>query len=156
MSMETETPDALHLLAETPVLQTSLTPAALAQQRQKALARWDSEGGAGPAGPQARQKQGDAENDAATATLSGFAQLHARVIALENLLIAVLAEGSEQQVALATKMAGHISPRPESTRHPLTIHAASLMLGLIERSSHLAAPRTEPRKPNPAPKRGRR
>ncbi len=152
MNMETETPDALHLLAETPVLQTSLTPAALAQQRLKALARWDSEGGAGPAGPQAQQEQGNTENDAASATLSEFAQLHARVIALENLLIAVLAEGSERQVALATEMAGHISPRPESTRHPLTIHAASLMLSLIERSSHLAAPRTETGTPSAPPK----
>ena len=61
--------------------------------------------------------------------------LRVRVIALENLLISVLATASEQQLEQARDMAGYISPRPAFTQHPLTIHAAAHMIDLIERSS---------------------
>ena len=61
--------------------------------------------------------------------------LHVRVIALENLLISLLATASDQQLELAREMAGYISPRPGFTHHPLTIHAAAHMIDLIERSS---------------------
>lgn len=61
--------------------------------------------------------------------------LRVRVIALENLLIALLATASGQQLDLAREMAGYISPRPGFTHHPLTIHAAAHMIDLVERSS---------------------
>jgi hypothetical protein len=61
--------------------------------------------------------------------------LRVRVIALENLLISLLATASDQQLELAREMAGYISPRPGSTHHPLTTHAAAHMIDLIERSS---------------------
>ena len=61
--------------------------------------------------------------------------LHVRVIALENLLISLLATASDQQLELAREMAGYISPRPGFTHHPLTIPAAAHMIDLIERSS---------------------
>jgi hypothetical protein len=61
--------------------------------------------------------------------------LRVRVIALENLLISLLATASDQQLALAREMASYISPRPGFTHHPLTIHAAAHMIDLIERSS---------------------
>jgi hypothetical protein len=51
--------------------------------------------------------------------------LHARVIALENLLISLLATASDKQLNLAREMAGFISPRPGFTHHPLTVHAAA-------------------------------
>lgn len=61
--------------------------------------------------------------------------LRVRVIALENLLISLLATASDQQLDLARGMAGYISPRPGFTNHPLTVHAAAHMSDLIERSS---------------------
>ena len=63
-------------------------------------------------------------------------QLHIRVIALENLLIALLANASRQQLDLALEMAAFISPRPSVTPHPLTIRAAAEMVHLVERASH--------------------
>jgi hypothetical protein len=61
--------------------------------------------------------------------------LRVRVIALENLLISLLATASDQQIELAREMAGYISPRPGFTPHPLTTHAAAHMINLLERSS---------------------
>jgi hypothetical protein len=72
-------------------------------------------------------------------------QLRVRVIALENLVIALLAEASERQLALVREMSTHISPRRGFTAHRLTIHAASEMLSLMDRaapfSSRVAKPR---------------
>ncbi len=107
-----------------------------AKLRQRALARWDNEGGAGPDGPQRHDL-----SDNITAKLAGaddleLEQLHARIIAVESLLIALLAEGSAGQRDLARNMAATISPRPGSTQHPLTIHAARQMLAMIERAEH--------------------
>jgi hypothetical protein len=65
--------------------------------------------------------------------------LRVRVIALENLLIAVLAEGSDQQRQLAREMAAAISPRAGSTQHPLTIRAAQHMADLVDRAIHVRA-----------------
>jgi len=61
-------------------------------------------------------------------------QLQVRVIALENLVISLLAKAPEPHVDLARDMANYISPRPGFTPHPLTIHAAAGMVSLIERA----------------------
>ena len=63
-------------------------------------------------------------------------QLRIRVIALENLVIALLAELSDGQLARACEMASYISPRPGFTPHPLTLHAAGQMVHLVGRSGH--------------------
>ena len=47
--------------------------------------------------------------------------LRVRLIALENLMIAVLAEGSDRQRQVACDMAAYISPRPGFTPHELTL-----------------------------------
>lgn len=65
-------------------------------------------------------------------------QLRVRVVALENLLIALLATTPDAQT-LARDMAQYISPRPGSTEHPLTLHAASLMNHLIDRADYFGA-----------------
>ena len=106
-----------------------------ALQRQRALSRWDNEGGAETDGPQAAPhevegqppfpKMGDAEVEA----------LHVRVIALENLMIALLVAASDQQLTVAREMASYISPRQGFTRHRLTVHAAGHMTDLIERAA---------------------
>jgi hypothetical protein len=61
-------------------------------------------------------------------------RLQVRVIALENLLIALLSDASDRQLALARDMAAYISPRPGFTPHDLTLHAAAQMIHLIERA----------------------
>ncbi len=106
------------------------------RQRQLAISRWDNEGGAGPNGPQEGLTSGDVQSDVPKLTNAELVQLRIRVIALENLVIALLAEASERQLGLAREMAAYISPRPGFTHHPLTIHAAVQMVNLVERAGH--------------------
>ena len=65
--------------------------------------------------------------------------LRVRMIALENLLIAVLAEGSDQQRQAARDMADTISSHLGFTPHRLTIRAAQHMTDLVDRAVHLRA-----------------
>ena len=69
-------------------------------------------------------------------TNAELVQLRIRVIALENLVITLLAEASDRQLGLAREMAAYIAPRPGFTHHPLTIHAAAQMIDLVNRASH--------------------
>ena len=103
------------------------------QQRQSALSRWDNEGGAGPYGS---QKHGVELNEIPPLTNAELVQLRIRVIALENLVIMSLAEGSDTQRELAREMATYISPRSGFTQHPLTIQAAAHMNDLVDRAIH--------------------
>ena len=80
-----------------------------------------------PAGPQSTQTE--------------LAQLRVRVVALENIVIALLAQAPEKQLLLAREMAVHISPRPGFTRHRLTLHAADEMLSLVDRARRFRAAR---------------
>jgi hypothetical protein len=111
-------------------------PADHSQQRQMALSRWDNEGGAGPSDRQEGQILAEALSEVPELTNAELVQLRVRVIALENLLISLLTEASDRQVDLAREMAAYISPRPGSTQHPLTIHAATQMINLVERARH--------------------
>jgi hypothetical protein len=101
-----------------------IEPSETAKQRQKAVARWDSEGGAGPDGPQKQDMPGDTIDDMPPPTDAELAQLRIR------------------------DMAVTISPRAGSTRHPLTIHAARQMLTMIERAEHGGAVNSEASQPN--------
>jgi len=60
--------------------------------------------------------------------------LRIRVIALEGLVIALLADASGRQLALARGMANHISPRAGFSAHPVTLQAADEMLSLVDRA----------------------
>jgi hypothetical protein len=104
------------------------------EQRQGALSRWDSEGGAGPLGPQKGNVPSDVQREIPELTNAELVQLRVRVIALENLVIALLAEAPDRQLDLAREMATYISPRAGFTQHPLTIHAAAHMVDLVERA----------------------
>jgi len=105
-------------------------------QRQRALSRWDDEGGAGPEGP-ATDSAPDTERIAIPdLTNAELVTLRIRVIALENLMISLLTTASDQQLKLAREMASYISPRPGFTPHPLTIHAAAHMDDLVNRAIH--------------------
>ncbi len=104
--------------------------------RQRALSRWDNEGGAGPDGPQADTTV--VEYEVPMTRMCNAAELgalHIRVIALENLVISLLSMASDQQLEQAREMASYISPRPGFTHHPLTTHAAAHMVDLVERAS---------------------
>lgn len=106
------------------------------RQRQAALASWENEGGPGPRrGPQTAQS-GTARPGAPPLKNAELVQLQVRMIALENLVIALLATASDRELALAGEMFAYISPKPGFTRHRLTIHAAAQISHLLERSGH--------------------
>lgn len=63
-------------------------------------------------------------------------QLQIRVIALENLVVALLADASEQQLERVRGIAASIFPRP-GVEHRLTAHATAHMEHLTLRSLRL-------------------
>jgi hypothetical protein len=73
-------------------------------------------------------------------TNAELVQLRIRVIALENLVIALLAEAPDRQLALARGMAAYISPRIGFTPHPVTLRAADEMLSLVDRADRYVRP----------------
>lgn len=100
-------------------------PLANDRQRRASLSRWDNEGGA------------QIEHiDVPDLTNAELVQLRVRVIALENLVIALLAEGSDRQQTIVREVASYISPRPGFTHHPLTLQAAKHMVQLVDRAVH--------------------
>lgn len=98
--------------------------------RRRALSRWDNEGGA------LASSSHETRADVPDMTNAELVQLRIRVIALESLVIAVLAEGSDRQLEVAREIAGYIVPRPDITQHPLTIQAADHMTALVDRAVH--------------------
>ena len=110
-----------------------------AELRRRSLSRWDNEGGAISSTPKSPKRSTEAH----ALTNAEVVQLRIRVIALENLMIAVLAEGSDRQRELAREMAQHILPRPGFTQHPLTIRAADHMTDLVERAVNFEALKSE-------------
>ncbi len=95
------------------------------------LSRWDDEGGAQPPRPEksVRPQTPDLTN-------AELVQLRVRVIALENVLIALMLDADEQQLDHVREMAGSIPSRPGVTPHPLTTQAAEHMLQLVDRADH--------------------
>lgn len=73
-------------------------------------------------------------------TNAELVQLRVRVIALENLVIALLAEATDRQLTLARGMASYISPRAGFTRHPITLRAADEMISLVDRADRYPRP----------------
>ena len=110
-----------------------------------ALARWDNEGGA-PAREPLPVGTASGSRDAEPAlTNAELVQLRVRVIALENLLLVLLAQASDGQLSVARERAAYICPRPGFTRHPLTLHAAAQMLHLVGHAGQFCGvSRTEP------------
>jgi hypothetical protein len=63
--------------------------------------------------------------------------LHVRVIALESLVVSLLASASDRQLNQAKRMAAYISPRSGATQHQLTVQAATHVADLIKRATPL-------------------
>lgn len=104
---------------------------ARAGAHDRAIGRWENEGGAFTGLHQHRTPTVAGEiGDAAGGNL------RVRLIALENLVVALLAGGPESQSELVREMAAYISPRPGATPHRLTVEAARNMLALLERAAH--------------------
>ena len=116
--------------------ETDLDHLNLFPQQLAALSRWDNEGGAGPDGPQAGSCPDGGAFDLPLLTNAELVHLRIRVIALENVMISLLANASGQQLDDVLGMADFISPRPGFTHHALTIHAATQMRNLVERANH--------------------
>ena len=111
-------------------------PPSAEELRHRALSRWDNEGGAGRGGPKESHAHVLPDPGIPNLTDAELIQLRVRVIALENLMIMLLAEGSDRQLALAREMATYISPRAGFTHHPLTLQAAAHMDDLVDRVLH--------------------
>ena len=108
-------------------------------QRRAALSRWDNEGGAGPCGNQSSMAETPEGWDLPDLSNADLVQLRIRVIALENVMIALLTQAPETKLQTVRDMAATILPRPGHTQHPLTIHAATQMMHLVERSRHFTS-----------------
>ena len=95
-----------------------------------AIGRWENEGG-DTAGLHPHERGsvigeiGDVEDG----------NLRVRLIALENIVVALLAGAPDSQSTLAREMATYISPRPGMTPHRLTIEAARNMIAVVERAA---------------------
>jgi hypothetical protein len=123
-------------------------PSERARLLANVVSRWDNEGGAGEGG-RVHPASGTSLTDALPLTNAELVHLQVRVIALENLLKVLLVDASENQVELMRDVAACISPRPGFTPHPLTIHAATRMITLVESAGHLREHRPGPAKTDP-------
>ena len=112
-------------------------PTARLPQYQNALSRWDTEGGAGPSGPQDSSHPDAGPSAVPELTNAELVGLRIRVIALENLVIALLADASKRQLERVHDMAASLSPGPGITSHPLTVQAAAQMTSLAGRARAL-------------------
>lgn len=60
--------------------------------------------------------------------------IRVRLVALENIVVALLAGASVSQRGSIRDMATYISPREGKTRHRLTVEAARNMIALLDRA----------------------
>lgn len=98
---------------------------------RKSLSRWDNEGGhllgTGTDGSE------DLGEGVPPLTNAELVQLQIRVIALENLVVALLADASDEQRARVRDIAASIFPRP-GVEHRLTVQASGQMGHLAQRA----------------------
>lgn len=113
-------------------------PKERAKLLRQALSRWDNEGGA-PLGDVGTPADGFAPTSATVPPLTNaeLVQLQIRVIALENLVLALLTGASDAELAVAQNIGASIFPRPGTTMHRLTTHAVAQMEHLLLRSQTL-------------------
>ena len=126
-------------------IKPDFTDLAHRRRHQRALARSQSKGGVAARSELEQMAPGGEGSDGPPLADAELVQLHIRVIALENLVIAMLAKGSERQLELAREMADYISPRPGFTAHRLTTGAAAAMNSLVERAGRFRRGAESPR-----------
>ena len=106
------------------------------EQRLEALSRWDADGGASPPRPREASPRGEDDSTPPSLTNAELVQMRIRIIALENLVIALLAGAPAHQIELAREISAYIAPRPGNTPHPLTLRAARQMDHLVMQAGH--------------------
>lgn len=103
---------------------------------RRLIGRWENEGG----GVTSWEHEAQPESERATVVGEiGDAEavnIRVRLIAIENIIVALLAHGPDDRLELIKEMAEFISPRPGMTPHRLTTEAARNMLALVERAEH--------------------
>ena len=107
-----------------------------AEIHRRAIGRWENDGGAAPA---SLHKAPGPPNYATVAGKIGDAEdgnIRVRLIAIENILVALLADAPGDSLELIREMSAFISPRPGATPHRLTIEAARNMMAIVERAEH--------------------
>lgn len=97
-----------------------------------ALSRWDNEGG------RVLKLDGHGSSDPKMSNAE-LVQLRVRVIALENIVLAILADQPAETYDKVREMAELISPREDATQHPLTIEAALHMNRFADRAARFDA-----------------
>ena len=103
---------------------------------RRVIGRWENEGGS------VRAWDRDMSSEEKTITVAGeigdaeAANIRVRLIAIENIIVALLANAPDDRLELIREMADFISPRPGMTPHRLTIEAARNMLAIVERAEH--------------------
>lgn len=106
-----------------------------AENPRQAIRRWENEGGSLDGLP-------DLSQEATVAGEIGNAEdgnIRIRLIALENMVVALLAGASGTQSKMVREMPKYISPREGMTAHRLTMEAARNMLAMIERAARYRA-----------------
>jgi hypothetical protein len=129
---------------DTPIARLGSSP-----DRETALARWDNEGGAAAMElPPAIASRTPLFSQPELCNTE-IVQLRVRVVALENVLVALLAQSSDHGLTQARAMAAYISPRAGFTPHPITLHAATQIVHLVARAESFQASPPAPRRPSP-------
>jgi len=116
------------------MLERTAQPTA-AVSRTSALARWDNEGGALSHPVPVKAPHVDVVHHLSDQEM---VCLRSRVIALENVVIAMLAGGSHDQRAVVHDMALFVRPPLDEAQDRLTMHAADLMDHLADRATSFA------------------
>ena len=99
---------------------------------ERSLSRWENEGGG-----TATDSVTTSSSSAPDLTNTELVHLRMRIIALENLVIALLTTASDEQRDLVREVAKYISPRPGFTHHPMTEDTAAQMMSFVQRAERL-------------------
>jgi hypothetical protein len=110
------------------------SPDSRSRQLRTAMARWENEGGACADAADDRGMDGDGRT-ALLLTNAELVQLQVRVIALEHLVTALLADAPPGIDVLVRLLAAWITPRPGRTPHTLTLHASAQMVHIAQRGA---------------------
>ena len=103
---------------------------------ETAISRWENEAGAQGNHASEHAALGNVQTEVNLTNVE-LVQLQVRVIALENLVVALLADSPDQAPHIARTLAAYISPRNGRTAHRLIIHAKELIMHMIKRSSRI-------------------
>ena len=106
---------------------------------RRVIGRWENEGGSVRAWNRDMTRDMTDEDSITVAGEIGDAEAantRVRLIAIENIIVALLANAPDDRLELIREMADFISPRPGMTPHRLTIEAARNMLAIVERAEH--------------------